>query len=295
MMKKPTPFLLLALALVAVGCNTKTSKSSNSNQYNNGYTSGGYTGTTNGTTTNGTTTNGTTTTGTTTNGTTNGSTTGTMPTETCKAVTTNGSLACSDFDTPAVALPTYKIVMAGHQKWKPGLSPSGNVSMGQFPTVANMSATLTTDIKLSVRFRVKPQPTTTKGVEGCYGRKTVTTSGASQVADSCSYSKLKFQVGAVPLSVFNANPDGYFGNYMIDVNVAGNSAEGVSIDKCTQFYDLPHTANVPHVIVVQEVFSDNACRIIGSLATNCPNNVIVREASCWAIDMQVQTDNFKLP
>lgn len=302
MMKKTTPLLLATLAFIAIGCNQKTSKNtstSSSDQYN--YSTGGVQSgsTTNGSTT-GTTTSGSTT-GTTTSGSTTGTTTSGSTPFTCNAPVANTSLTCTDFDSARTILPTYTAAMAGQQTWGPGLNPSGTVDIGQFPTVPNMVSMLQTDSSLSVRFRVNAQPQATVGREYCYGRPQISP-GSYGSTDTCTYSKLKFKAGAVPKNIYEsylANPNGVnISSYLIDITVAGSNGEGIMAGKCTQFYELPHVPNQPYVIVITDVRSDNNCRATQTTSSYynyyCPNNTHVRKASCWSIDVQAQTDTYRL-
>lgn len=300
MMQKTSPLLLATLILFAVGCNQKTSKSTNttttnSNGYN--YLNGGA----NGGTTSGTTT------GSTTSGTTSGSTTGgtqtpgtgywpwsytpetkPFPQIVCSDLTQTGE-TCSDFDSVYSTIPTYPIILAGGKTWGPGLNPSGNVSVGVFPSVNEMVAVTKTDTKLRVRFRMLAQPKPTEGQEYCFGRTT------GQSADYCPYSKLKLQVGAVPKAVWQdylngSNP--YLGNYMRTVTHDGSN--GIAVGKCSVWYDLPHVAGQDYVIVVKDISSDNECRYQTGLKKpthpSCPNNTVVKSGSCASFEMQVQTD-----
>lgn len=293
MMKKTTPLLLLTLALIAVGCNTKTTKSTNTNTgIYNPYSNGTTTGTVNG----GITAGGTT--GTNNGGTQTGGTgywpwtytpeTKPIPSIVCSNLSTTGE-TCSDFDTVYSTIPTYPIIIAGGQTWGPGLNPSGNVSVGVFPTVNEMVAVTQTDTKLRVRFRMLAQPKPTVGKEYCYGRAT------GQNADYCPYSKLKLQVGAVPKAVWQDHLNGnnpYLGNYMRTITHDGSN--GISSGRCSVWYDLPHTPGADYVIVVKEISSDNECRYQTGLGNtshvSCPNNTVVRAASCTSFEMQIQTD-----
>ena len=309
MIKNSTSFLLLALAFIVISCNSKTSKSSNtntnSNQYGSGYCPSGTTW--NGSTCinsgtgqitcptgmilsgsscvcpSGTTWNG----NTCVTGSTNGGTTGTTPVATCKDITSNGSLTCTDFDSTYSSgkFPSYRVVMAGRQNWGPGISPGTGVNQGSFPSVSQMAQVIATDTKLRVRFKIAPQPTTVATQTTCQGR-------VSGAGDSCTYSKLKFRVAAIPVSEYSGASSYYPNASWKDITVSGSSTEGISVDKCSEFIDLPHAPNVSHVIVVQDVKSDNACRVIGSFAKYCPNDELVRSQSCWALDMQVQTDTY---
>ncbi len=304
-MKKTTsPILLATLVLFAVACNEKSSKSTNTTN-NSGYnylysgsSSGTTSGTTSGSTTSGSTTSGTTTSGSTTGGT---QTPGTgywpwsytnevnMPGITCSSPSTVGE-TCSDFDTVYSTIPTYPIIIGGGKVWGPGLNPSGNVSVGVFPSVDEMVAVTQTDTKLRVRFRMLAQPKPTAGKEYCFGRVT------KQSADYCTYTKLKLQVGAVPKAVWQSYLNGsnpYLGNYMRTVSYDGSN--GISVGRCSVWYDLPHTPGADYVIVVKEITSNNECRYqTGSSSTeshtSCPSNTVVRSGSCSSFEMQVQTD-----
>lgn len=304
MMKNPTTYLLLALALVAVGCNSKTTKTTTttSTPYNP-YTTGGTTtsGTT-GSTTSGTTT-GTTTSGTWPNPITGypqmGYTVGVELPASCVASTTTSGETCSDFSSTYSSLPSYPIAMAGGQVWGPGLSRTATSTIGALPTVDEMVAITKTDAKLRVRFRVLGQPATTAGREICNGR------ALGQQGDACVYHKLRFRTGAVPKSVYqsylssgssaSSRNFGLLANY-ISTYVSSSGGEGVGKDKCSVWYDLPHVPGQDYVIVVADVNSDNKCRekvtdTNGSYAAaHCPNTDPVRAASCWAMDMQIQTD-----
>lgn len=292
MMKKTTPLLLATLALFAIGCNQKTSKNSNtstSDQYN--YLTGGANGGTNGNVDGGN------------NGSTNGNpqTGGTgywpwtyipetkpIPSIVCSNLSATGE-TCTDFDSVYSTIPTYPIVIAGGGTWGPGLSPTGEVSIGAFPTVNEMVAVTQTDKKLRVRFRMLSQPKPIVGKEYCLGRET------GQSADYCPYSKLKLRVGAVPKAVWqqflnDQNP--YLGNYM--KTITHDNSNGISVGKCSVWYDLDHVGGEDYVIVVQDISSDNECRYQTGLNKpnhgSCPNNTIVKTGSCASIEMQVQTD-----
>ncbi|MFY7991865.1 MAG: hypothetical protein ACOVP4_01115 [Bacteriovoracaceae bacterium] len=292
MMKKTTPLLLATLALFAIGCNQKSSKNtstSTADQYN--YLTGGAQS---GTTTSGTTTSGSTTGNPQTGGTgywpwTYTPETKPFPQIVCSNLSVTGE-TCSDFDTVYSTIPTYPIIIAGGQIWGPGLSPTGNVSVGVFPTVNEMVAVTQTDTKLRVRFRMLAQPKPVAGKEYCHGRAT------GQSADYCPYSKLKLQVGAVPKAVWQQYLSGqnpYLGNYMRTVTHDGSN--GISSGRCSVWYDLPHVAGQDYVIVVKDISSDNECRYRTGLGTPsyngvCPNNTALRTASCASLEMQIQTD-----
>lgn len=176
--------------------------------------------------------------------------------------------------------------LAGHQTWVPGnyFDPLATSTM---PTVQSAMLLFRSDSRLKVRFKVNSQPIPTVGEVYCFGRET---GGAS---DQYVYTKLRFRLTLRDVLCDTpdpGNPNNCLSGFYLGSPYQSQFSQPVSVDSCSQIYDLGALRNQTTygtVVSVDDVKADSTCQANG---TYCPAEKLVRTRSCWHMTMQISTD-----
>lgn len=281
-MKRSSLFCILtALALLIVGCSEKSSKSSSSTT--TPVTNPVIPPTTTGGTSGGTTTG-------------QPSTFTTIPSDNNWGdLYNNYSIPGESCSSPATTsdpnlygLRKGTITAAGGQMYSPTApwSTLGNYASTRYShntsyfltTAAYAKQFFDTDAKLRVRFKVLPQPKTTKS-NGmwCLGRQTgVNTSGYG-------YRNLKFSVSLVGINQDGSLKNEYMGTQQVNAGLNA-CTNPISFDGLNQ----QHPYGV--AVLVHDVRSDQDCWY-STTASTCTSYTTLAASSCWAMDIHVSADD----
>lgn len=197
------------------------------------------------------------------------------------------------------------LMMAGGKSWTPGSSYTYEVS-GSDPVIdlTLAKAIFASDSRLKLKFKVLSQPVTDRmSEEYCYGR---IVDGA---ADSFKYQKLKFDVRLRDIIYefrkIEPNTSNFFtGFYIQDVKLGspyGSRTIGpIEVGKLSESIDFSRLRNSTSgstVVEITNVKSDSDCQYQTSrndqdrMRASCPSEYLVREQSCWHLEMYISTDS----
>jgi len=182
---------------------------------------------------------------------------------------------------------TQNVFLAGGQSWAPG-NYTNPLATETMPSIQNGRLLFQSDSRLKVRFKINSQPIPPQGTseEYCYGRQ-------QGVVDAFVYTKLKFKL--VLRDVLCTNPDPNNNNNCLSGFYLGSPyqaqiSQPVSVDSCSQVFDLSNLRNQTQfgtVVEVTDVRADSTCQYND---TYCPAEQAVRPQSCWHMTMQISTD-----
>ena len=212
-------------------------------------------------------------------GSTGGSTGGSSGGSSCTGTSSDGS-------GDGYSLHSFNLMLAGHQSWLPG-TYSDSLASESMPTITEASLLFRSDSELKVRFKVHSQPYPTAGEEYCYGR------AVGQASDTYTYTKLRFRVHLRDVMCDTPDPqnsNNCSSGFYLGPRYRTQYIDPVSVNACSPVLDFGAYRNQTAygtVVEIDDVKADSTCQYND---TYCPAEKIVRQASCWRMTMQVETD-----
>lgn len=196
----------------------------------------------------------------------------------------------------APPLHVLNIMMAGQVNWLPGSNYTYFVD-GSDPVIDLQLAQVlfATDSRLKLRFKVMPQPNTIgMNDEFCYGRN-------SGVADQFQYKKLKFNVRLrnIVKTTFFIFGISSFTNTTVSSHYHTRTIGPLDVGSLSEVIDLSlnrDDTSLGTVVEIANVRADSECQYhtanndSARMAGACPAETLVREQSCWHLEMQVSTN-----